>query len=496
MWKGDKRMDERRSAAGESVRHAVARRHRSLKPATLFDKIWDAHRVESLDDGPDVLAIDLQLIHEASSQQAFDQLAARGLKARHPDKTLGMTDHMVPTRSGGADVWTRRATQWTESFVANCREHGIPCLPKGHRRQGIVHVVGPELGATLPGTTIVCGDSHTSTHGALGAVAFGIGTTQVAHVLATQALLVDRPRTMEVRIDGELAAGAASKDVALALIGRFGNLAGVGHALEFRGSAVEAMSVEARMTLCNMGIELGARMAMIAPDEHTIAYLRHTVCAPSETVWDRAVAGWAALSTDDGASFDERLSLDAAQVRPHVTWGTTPAHSVAIDGVVPDPRSMGSADAIESAERALAYMHLVPGTPICDIRIDAAFIGSCTNARLEDLRAAADVLRGRHVASHVKAVVVPGSMTVKVRAEEEGLDEIFRAAGFAWNDAGCSLCIAANGDVVPAGVRCASTTNRNFEGRQGTGARTHLMSPASVAASAVAGRLIEPAELR
>jgi 3-isopropylmalate/(R)-2-methylmalate dehydratase large subunit len=453
-------------------------------PATLFEKAWLPHVAATLDDGPDVLAIDLHLVHEASSREAFDQLSERGLRARCPDRTLGVTDHVVPITNS----WTPRAREWAQTLLANCASHGIPCLPCGHRRQGIVHVVGPELGLTRPGMTVVCGDSHTSTHGALGAVAFGIGTTQVAHVLATQALLVNRPKTMEIRIDGQLRPGAVSKDIALALIGRHGNLAAAGHAVEFRGAAIDALSVEARMTLCNMGIELGARMAMIAPDEKTIGYIRDTPHPPDAREEER----WRLLRTDDGAVFDARLTLDADGVAPYVTWGTTPAHAVPLGGTVPDPGSLQDPDL---AERALGYMNLVPGTPVGSITIDAAFIGSCTNSRIEDLRAAADVLRGRRVAPGVTAVVAPGSMSVKTQAEAEGLDDIFAAAGFAWGGAGCSLCIAANGDVVPPGARCASTTNRNFEGRQGTGSRTHLMSPASVAASAVAGRLVEPGSL-
>jgi 3-isopropylmalate/(R)-2-methylmalate dehydratase large subunit len=454
------------------------------RPATLFEKVWRPHVVAALDDGPDVLAIDLHLVHEASSLQAFEELERRGRRARYPDRALGITDHVVPVTGH----WTPRAREWAEALRANCARHGIPCLPYGHRRQGIVHVVGPELGLTRPGMTVVCGDSHTSTHGALGAVAFGIGTSQAAHVLATQALLVSRPKTMEVRVDGRLRPGAVSKDIALALIGRHGNLAGAGHAVEFRGAAVEALSVEARMTLCNMGIELGARMAMIAPDETTIGYLGNTPRPPQAEEAER----WRQLRTDDGAVFDTRLTLDAGTVAPYVTWGTTPAHAVPLGGTVPDPRSLHDPGL---AQRALAYMGLTPGTPVSSIAIDAAFIGSCTNSRIEDLRAAADVLRGRRVAPGVTALAAPGSMSVKAQAEAEGLDEVFRAAGFAWGSAGCSLCIAANGDVVPAGARCASTTNRNFEGRQGTGSRTHLMSPASVAASAVAGRLVEPGSL-
>jgi 3-isopropylmalate/(R)-2-methylmalate dehydratase large subunit len=443
-----------------------------VAPRTLFAKVWEPHVVDRLADGPDVLAIDLHLIHEVTSLRAFELLSERGLITRHPERTLGVADHIVPITG----EWTPRGRDWADTLARNCAEHGIPHLGYGAAKQGIVHVVGPELGLTRPGMTIACGDSHTSTHGALGAVAFGIGTTQVAHVLATQSLLINRPKTMQIRVDGVLRPGVASKDIALALLARYGNLAAVGHAVEYRGSAISALSAEARMTLCNMGIELGARMAMVAPDEVTAAYLG-TTPDPS-------------LRTDDGADFDADLTLDAAGVAPYVTWGTTPAQSVPLGARVPAP-----ADGDESTQRALAYTGLVPGTPLADVTIDAAFIGSCTNGRIEDLRAAAEVLRGRHVAPGVRAIAAPGSMSVKAKAEAEGLDEVFRSAGFGWGTAGCSLCIAANGDVIPAGGRCASTTNRNFEGRQGTGSRTHLMSPASVAASAVAGRLISAEEL-
>jgi 3-isopropylmalate/(R)-2-methylmalate dehydratase large subunit len=441
-----------------------------VAPRTLFAKVWDPHVVDHLDDGPDLLAIDLHLIHEVTSLRAFELLRERGLTTRHPERTLGVADHIVPITG----EWTDRARDWADTLARNCAEHGIPHLGYGAAKQGIVHVIGPELGLTRPGMTIACGDSHTSTHGALGAVAFGIGTTQVAHVLAAQALLINRPKTMEIRVDGTLKTGATSKDIALALLARYGNLAAVGHAVEYRGTTVEALSAEARMTLCNMGIELGARMAMVAPDDVTAKYLNTTVDP--------------ALRTDEDAAFDACLTLDAAEVKPYVTWGTTPAQAVPLGERIPD-----AAD--ESAKRALDYSGLVPGAPISDTTIDAAFIGSCTNGRIEDLRAAAEVLRGRHVARGVRAVVAPGSMSVRAKAEAEGLDQVFRAAGFAWGTAGCSLCIAANGDVIPAGTRCASTTNRNFEGRQGTGSRTHLMSPASVAASAVAGRLISAEEI-
>jgi 3-isopropylmalate/(R)-2-methylmalate dehydratase large subunit len=379
------------------------------------------------------------------------------------------------------------------ALAENCARHGIPCIPYLDRRQGIVHVIGPELGLTLPGMTIVCGDSHTSTHGALGAIAFGIGTTQVAHVLATQALLVTRPRTMEVLVTGSLGSGATAKDLALTLISRHGNLGGLGHAIEFRGTAIERLSIEGRMTLCNMGIEFGSRMNLIAPDEKTMAYLSATPLAPVDKA--SALGAWSDLRSDDGALFDSSIELDANEIRPYVSWGTSPEQSTELGGVIPNPREARDIEEAASAERALAYMDLSGGTRLRNVKIDAAFIGSCTNARIEDLREAAAILRGRRIADGVMAVVVPGSMRVKLQAEAEGLDEVFTSAGFSWNTAGCSLCIAANGQVIPAGRRCASTTNRNFEGRQGTGARTHIMSPASVAASAVAGCLVGPGEL-
>lgn len=467
----------------------------SKEPLTHFAKVWTPHVVDTLPGGPDIVAIDMHLIHEVTSLQAFEQLDRRGLRVRRPEKTLAVMDHVVPARGGSAAAWTSLASNYVARLTENCGAHGVALLPYGDGRQGIVHIVGPELGMTLPGTTIVCGDSHTSTHGALGAIAFGIGTTQVAHVFATQALLADRPKTMEVEITGRLTEGTSSKDLALALISTFGNQGGAGHAVEFRGPAVSALSIEARMTLCNMGIEFGARMAMIAPDERTISYVQQTQFRPTGAAWDEAVSHWRSLGTDDGAVFDKTLMLDASRVTPYVSWGTTPAHSAPIDGVIPDPSVMADEASSAAATRALAYMQLTPGTRLRDVKIDAAFVGSCTNGRLEDLRAAAQVLRGRHIAPHVTGLAVPGSMTVKARAEEEGLDEIFRSAGFDWGDASCSMCVAANGDVLAPGTRSVSTTNRNFEGRQGTGSRTHLMSPASVAASAVAGHVAEPGDL-
>jgi 3-isopropylmalate/(R)-2-methylmalate dehydratase large subunit len=456
--------------------------------STLFDKVWDAHLVESLPDGPDVLAIDLHLLHEVTSVEAFDELDRRGLPVRYPERTLAVMDHVVPSRAGD-DAWTGFARTFVTGLRHNCDRHGVPLLGYGNPRQGIVHVIGPELGLTLPGSTIVCGDSHTSTHGALGAVAFGIGTTQLGHVLGTQALIVDRPLTMHVQIDGTPAGGATSKDVALALIARYGNQFGSGYAIEFGGGAVSAMSIEARMTLCNMSIEFGARMGLVAPDERTLEYLKNTPYAPD------AESYWRTLPSTPDAGYDKRIGLDVDGMSPYVTWGTTPAQAVTLDEPVPEPDAIADGDARDLARRALVYMDLAPGTDLRTVPIDAAFIGSCTNGRLEDLRAAAEVLRGRTVAPTVRAIVVPGSMSVRAQAEGEGLDEVFRRAGFDWRGSGCSLCVAGNGDVLAPGTRAASSTNRNFEGRQGTGARTHLMSPACVAASAVAGVLAEPGDL-
>jgi len=461
---------------------------------TLFEKIWDAHRVETLPGGPDVLAIDLHLLHEMTSPEAFDELDRRGLSVRHPGHSLAVMDHVVPTLPG-EDAWTDFARGMAHDLRAHCARFGVPLLPFGDARQGIVHVIGPELGLTLPGSTVVCGDSHTSTHGALGAVAFGIGTSQVGHVLAEQALLADRPKTMRVRLTGTLGHGATGKDVALALISRHGNQFGAGYAVEYGGAVVEAMSVEQRMTLCNMSIEFGARMGLIAPDARTVEYVAARPFRPVGADWDAAVAEWNELHTDEGAAFDREITLDVNGLTPYVTWGTNPAHAIPLDGAVPDPDSLPTEAARESAHRALIYMDLAPGTPVREIAVDAAFIGSCTNGRIEDLRAAAEVLRGRRVAPGVRALVAPGSTAVRREAEHEGLDEVFRAAGFEWRGSGCSLCVAGNGDILPPGARAASSTNRNFEGRQGTGARTHLMSPACVAASAVAGHLAGPGDL-
>lgn len=461
---------------------------------TLFEKIWDAHRVDTLPGGPDVLAIDLHLLHEMTSPEAFDELVRRGLSVRHPERSLAVMDHVVPTLPGEV-AWTDFARAMTGDLRENCARFGVPLVPFGDDRQGIVHVIGPELGLTLPGSTVVCGDSHTSTHGALGAIAFGIGTSQVGHVLAEQALLVDRPKTMCVRLNGTLANGATGKDVALALLARHGNQFGAGYAIEYCGEAVKSMSVEQRMTLCNMSIEFGARMGLIAPDARTIEYVAARPFRPVGAGWDAALAEWGDLYTDEGAAFDQQITLDLDGLEPYVTWGTNPSHAVPLDAAVPEPEVLSTEAARESARRALIYMGLEPGMPVRAITVDAAFIGSCTNGRIEDLRAAAEVLRGRRVAPGVRALVAPGSTAVRHEAEREGLDKVFRAAGFEWRGAGCSLCVAGNGDILPPGARAASSTNRNFEGRQGTGARTHLMSPACVAASAVAGHLAGPGDL-
>lgn len=455
---------------------------------SLFDKLWSAHVVGS-EGEQDLLFIDLHLVQEVSSFRAFEQLREWGLKVRRPDLTLAMTDHIVPTIRRPGDRPSVAAETYLASMKRNGAEHGLEVLCEGHPLQGIVHVVGPELGATLPGMSLVCGDSHTSTHGALGALAFGVGTTQVAHVLATQTLLVTRPKVLQVKVDGSLPPAGAAKDLALVMTRQFGNLKGLGMAIEYAGSAIEQLSVEARMTLCNMGIELGARSALVAPDDATFAYVENRPYAPRGAAFERALEAWRALPSDPDASYDEQLRIDGATAVPHVTWGTTPAQAAPIAGTVPDPDAMSSEQERSRAARALEYMGLQPGTALCDVPIDAAFIGSCTNSRIEDLRSAAAVLRGRHVVENLTAVVSPGSTSVKRQAEAEGLDRIFKDAGFEWRASGCSFCVAANGDRFAPGARSASTTNRNFENRQGPGVRTHLMSPASVAASAVAGRI-------
>jgi 3-isopropylmalate/(R)-2-methylmalate dehydratase large subunit len=449
-------------------------------------KIWDDHIVAAHEGEPDLLYIDLHLVHEVTSPQAFESLRMNNRRVRRPDLTVATMDHDVPTR-GGRPAADKIAERQMSALEENCRREGIALYGMGHARQGIVHVIGPELGLTQPGLLIVCGDSHTSTHGAFGALAFGIGTSEVEHVLATQCLRQRRPKTMAVTVDGALPLGVTAKDVALGIIARIGVDGGRGHVLEYRGSTIRGLSMEGRMTVCNMTIEGGARAGMVAPDETTFAYLKGRPHAPRGEHWDEAVVRWKTLATDADAAFDKDVSIDATRLEPYVTWGTNPGQAVPVTGSVPNP-------ATETDERALAYMALEPGTKIESIAIDRVFIGSCTNARLEDLRLAATVVRGQTVHPKVRAMVVPGSASVKQQAEAEGLDAIFKAAGFEWRDAGCSMCLGMNPDVLGPGERCASTSNRNFEGRQGAGGRTHLVSPPMAAAAAITGHLVDVRE--
>ncbi len=468
----------------------------SATPRTLYDKVWDAHVVATRDDGTSLLFIDRHLIHEVTTPQAFEGLRLAGRRVRRPDLTLAVPDHNVPTTDRSRPIEDPESAAQLAALEANCAAFGIEYLPITHVNQGIVHVIGPELGFTLPGTTLVCGDSHTSTHGALGALAFGIGTSEVEHVLATQTLLLAKSRNMAVTVTGSLGFGVTAKDVALAIIGAIGTAGATGHVIEYRGPVVEALSMEARMTLCNMSIEAGARAGMIAPDARTFAYLEGRPRAPKGAMWERARAWWETLATDPGARFDREVTLDGTAIAPLVTWGTSPEQVAPVTGTVPAPESFADPVKRASAEAALAYMDLRPGTPIADIRVENIFIGSCTNSRIEDLRAAAAVLKGRRIAANVRqALVVPGSGLVRRQAEAEGLDRIFTAAGFEWREPGCSMCLGMNPDRVPAGERCASTSNRNFVGRQGPGARTHLLSPAMAAAAAVTGRLADVRDL-
>ena len=461
---------------------------------TLAEKVWDAHVVRRAEGEPDLVYIDLHLVHEVTSPQAFDGLRLAGRTVRRPDLTLATEDHNVPT-SVDLTIKDPVSRRQVETLRANCAEFGIRLHSMGSAGQGIVHVIGPQLGITQPGMTIVCGDSHTSTHGAFGALAFGIGTSEVEHVLATQTLPLVRPRTMAVTVQGALQPGATAKDLVLALIAQVGTGGGQGHVVEYRGEAIRALSMEGRMTVCNMSIEWGARAGMIAPDETTYAYLDGRDHAPRGEDWTVAVAAWEALRSDDDAVYDKEVFLDASAVTPFVTWGTNPGQGVALSDAVPDPASMPVGSEREAAERALAYMGLTAGTPMRDIAVDTVFLGSCTNGRMEDLRAAADVVRGRTVAEGIRAMVVPGSMLVKLQAEAEGLDVVFRDAGFDWRNAGCSMCLGMNPDTLAPGERSASTSNRNFEGRQGRGGRTHLVSPEVAAATAISGRLSAPADL-
>ena len=460
-------------------------------PRTLFEKLWDAHVVREAAGEPSLLYIDLHLVHEVTSPQAFDGLRAAGRRVRRPDLTVATVDHNVPTTDRRLPLADPIAAQQMETLRRNCREFGVGLYDVDAPEQGIVHVIGPELGLTRPGMTIVCGDSHTSTHGAFGALAFGIGTSEVEHVLATQCLPQSKPRTMLVRVSGGLAEGVTAKDLALGLIGRIGTDGATGHVIEYAGRAVSALSMEGRMTLCNMSIEAGARAGMIAPDDVTFSYLEGRRFAPRGAAWQEALQYWRSLLGDAGAEFDTVVEFDAAALAPYVTWGTSPGQVVPVTGRVPDPSDAGTESGRRSAARALEYMGLAPGTLMEDVPVDRVFIGSCTNARLEDLRAAAGVVRGHRVSERVRAMVVPGSQAVKRAAEAEGLDEIFREAGFEWREAGCSMCLGMNPDTLLPGERCASTSNRNFEGRQGRGGRTHLVSPAMAAAAAVAGHFTD-----
>jgi 3-isopropylmalate/(R)-2-methylmalate dehydratase large subunit len=463
---------------------------------TLYDKLWEAHVVRSDEDGTALLYIDRHLVHEVTSPQAFEGLRLARRTPWRRDTVLAVPDHNVPTTDRSRGITDPISRIQVETLDSNCTEYGLTEFPMGDARQGIVHVIGPEQGATLPGMTVVCGDSHTSTHGALGALAFGIGTSEVEHVLATQCLIQRKSRNMLVRVQGQVGPGVSAKDIVLVIIGEIGTAGGTGHAIEFAGEAIRALSVEGRMTVCNMTIEAGARAGMIAVDETTLEYLRGRPYAPKGELWERAVASWAELHSDPDARFDRVVEIDAPRIRPQVSWGTSPEMVVAVDGRVPDPQAEPDSVRAQGMRRALDYMGLEPGTAITDIGLDKVFIGSCTNSRIEDLRAAAAVVQGRALAANIKlAMVVPGSGLVKRQAEREGLDRIFKEAGFQWREAGCSMCLAMNADRLEPGERCASTSNRNFEGRQGQGGRTHLVSPVMAAAAAVTGHFVDVREL-
>jgi 3-isopropylmalate/(R)-2-methylmalate dehydratase large subunit len=462
-----------------------------MPPRTLFEKIWDAHVVREAPGESTLLYIDLHLVHEVTSPQAFEGLRLTGRQVRRPDLTIATMDHNTPTWPLSEPVTDDIAREQLDALARNCKEFGVRLEDRFSPLQGIVHVIGPELGLTQPGLTVVCGDSHTSTHGALGALAFGIGTSEVEHVLAAQTVPQRKPKPMEVRVEGELPLGVTAKDIVLAIIGKIGIGGGVGHVIEYTGSAIRGLSMEGRMTVCNMSIEGGARAGLIAPDETTFAYLKGRPHAPQGAAWDAALEAWRELRTDPGAVYAKTVEIDASTIVPHVTWGTNPGMVAPVTGRVPDPAASRSDDDRRSLQQALAYMDLQPLTPIQDIQVDRVFIGSCTNGRLEDLRAAADVVRGKHVHPRVRAMVVPGSHQVKVAAEQEGLDRVFTEAGFEWREAGCSMCLGMNPDILQPGERCASTSNRNFEGRQGKGGRTHLVSPPMAAAAAVAGHFVD-----
>ena len=461
---------------------------------TLFEKVWESHLVHEEPGTPALLYVDLHLVHEVTSAQAFEGLRLSGRSVRRPALAVATVDHNVPTTSRTESIADDISRRQIETMEQNAAEFGLTFYGYRNPNQGIVHIIGPELGYTQPGKVIVCGDSHTSTHGAFGAFALGIGTSEVEHVLATQCLIQKKPKTMEVRVDGTLPQGVSAKDVILGIIGHIGVEGGVGHVIEYTGEVIRSLSMEGRMTICNMSIEGGARAGMIAPDEKTFEYLKGRKYAPQGTNWEEALAHWRTLATDTDATYDRVIEIDAATLVPHVTWGTNPGQVVPITGSVPNPEDMATPEEQATAERALTYMGLEQGTPIQDIPIDRVFLGSCTNARLEDLRAAAGIVRGKQVHPNVRAMVVPGSTMLKQKAESEGLNEVFQAAGFEWREAGCSMCLGMNPDILAPGERCASTSNRNFEGRQGKGGRTHLVSPQMAAAAAIAGRFVDVRE--
>jgi 3-isopropylmalate/(R)-2-methylmalate dehydratase large subunit len=465
------------------------------KPRTLFEKIWDAHVVQKNEDGTCILYIDRHLVHEVTSPQAFEGLRMSNRRVRRAGATLAVADHNVPTSDRSHGIADPESRIQVETLSKNAKDFGVQLFDMNDKRQGIVHVIGPEQGFTLPGTTIVCGDSHTSTHGAFGALAFGIGTSEVEHVLATQTLQQKPAKNMRISVDGILPVGVTAKDVILAIIGKIGTAGGTGHVIEFAGSVMRGFSMEGRMTVCNMAIEAGARAGLIAPDETTFAYLKGRPMAPKGGDWDKAVALWRTLPSDAGAVYDKEVTLKAEDIIPQVTWGTSPEAVAPITGFVPDPSKLPDGDKKNAMLRALEYMGLTPNEKLTDVKIDKVFIGSCTNSRIEDLRAAAKIAQGRHVAKGVYAMVVPGSGLVKEQAEKEGLDKVFKEAGFDWREPGCSMCLAMNADKLEPGERCAATSNRNFEGRQGRGGRTHLMSPAMAAAAAVTGHLTDVREL-
>ena len=465
------------------------------EPKTLFDKIWESHVVERREDGTCLLYIDRHLVHEVTSPQAFEGLRLAGRKVRRPQATLAVADHNVPTSDRSKGIDDEESRIQVETLTQNCAEFGVPLFDMNDPRQGIVHIIGPEQGFTQPGTTIVCGDSHTATHGAFGALAFGIGTSEVEHVLATQTLIQRPARNMRITVDGDLSLGITAKDLILAIIAKIGTAGGTGHVIEYAGAAIQGLSMEGRMTVCNMSIEAGARAGLIAPDDKTYDYLRGRPMVPKAGAWEQAISYWRSLPSDPGSRYDQEVQLDSAAIAPQVTWGTSPEDVVPVDGAVPDPSEEADDARRAALQRSLEYMGLEAKTPISQVAIDTVFIGSCTNGRIEDLRAVAAVAKGRKVAEGVRAMVVPGSGLVKHQAEEEGLDRVLAEAGFDWREPGCSMCLAMNADRLAPGERCASTSNRNFEGRQGRGGRTHLMSPAMAAAAAVTGHITDVREL-